>query len=85
MLFSTGLSQVVVTELQQCCFQQVCRKLLTQNCSNAVFNRPVASCCDRATAMLFSTGLSQVVDTELQQCCFRQLVTDLLQIEESAL
>jgi hypothetical protein len=39
MLFSTGLSQGVVIELQQsCCFQQACRKLLTQSCSNAVFN-----------------------------------------------
>ena len=32
--------------------QQVCYKLLWQSCSNAVFNRPVASCCDRAAAML---------------------------------
>ena len=38
MLFSTGLLRAVVTELQQCCFQQACRKLLTQSCSNAVFN-----------------------------------------------
>jgi hypothetical protein len=38
MLFSTGLLQAVATELQQCCFQLVCRKLLTQSCSNAVFN-----------------------------------------------
>jgi hypothetical protein len=28
MLFSTGLSQVVVTELQQCCFQQLATDLL---------------------------------------------------------
>ena len=26
MLFSTGLLEAVVTELQQCCFQQACRK-----------------------------------------------------------
>ena len=39
MLFSTDLLEAVVTELQQCCFQQACRKLLTQSCSNAVFNR----------------------------------------------
>ena len=45
MLFSTGLSQVVVTELQQCCFQQACRKLLTQSCSNAVFNNLRQTCC----------------------------------------
>jgi hypothetical protein len=52
--------------------QQVRYKLLWQSCSNAVFNRPVASCWHRAAAMLFLTGLSQVVDTELQQCCFQQ-------------
>ena len=45
MLFSTGLSQVVVTELQQCCFQQACRKLLTQSRSNAVFNNLRQTCC----------------------------------------
>ena len=41
MLFSTGLSQVVDTKLQQCCSQQACRKLLTHVTelpSNAVFN-----------------------------------------------
>jgi hypothetical protein len=38
MLLSTGMLQAVVTELQQCCFQQACHKLLTQSCSNAVFN-----------------------------------------------
>jgi hypothetical protein len=46
MLFSTGLSRVVVTELQQCCFQQACRKLLTQSCSNAVFNNLRQTCCE---------------------------------------
>ena len=45
MLFSTGLSRVVVTELQQCCFQQACRKLLIQSCSNAVFNNLRQTCC----------------------------------------
>jgi hypothetical protein len=45
MLFSTGLLEAVVTELQQCCFQQACRKLLTQSCSNAVFNNLRQTCC----------------------------------------
>ena len=44
MLCSTGLLEAVVTELQQCCFQQACRKL-TQSCSNAVFNNLRHTCC----------------------------------------
>jgi hypothetical protein len=43
---STGLLQAVVTELQQCCFQQASRKLLTQSCSNAVFNNLRQTCCE---------------------------------------
>ena len=39
--------QAVVKELQQCCFQQACRKLLTQtqSCSNAVDNNLRQACC----------------------------------------
>jgi hypothetical protein len=46
-LLSTDLSQVVVTELQQFCFQQTsCCKLLThESCSNAVFNNLRQTCC----------------------------------------
>jgi hypothetical protein len=58
---STGLLQAVVTELQQCCFQRACRELLWQSCSDAVFNRPVATCWHRAAAMLFSTTCDRPV------------------------
>ena len=45
-LSTAGLLQAVVTELQQWCFQQACHKLLTQSCSNAVFNNLRQTCCE---------------------------------------
>jgi hypothetical protein len=45
----------------ECCFQQAYRKLLWQSCSNAVFNRPVASCWHRTATMLFSTTCDRPV------------------------
>ena len=49
--------------------RQICCKLLRQNCSSAVGNRPASSCYDRTAAMLLWTELQQAVVNKCIQLC----------------
>ena len=61
MLFSTGLSQVVVTKLQQCCFQQACRKLLTQSCSKQRKALYEASACFQSSQRITASLVALII------------------------